>query len=314
MRLLPLCITLLALPLAAVANGIGPTTTQAAKPAAVVRMTDELRYEPEKVTIRQGQSVQWRNTSGMLHTVTADPAKARNRRNVQLPAGAATFDSGELNTGATFEHTFNVSGVYRYFCIPHELAGMVGEVEVLPATPIAQVRPAQAGVGQLAAAAQPASTQTDQDEDEEKGEGVERFIHWIGEFHPAMIVFPVGVLLAGALAELLLIVKRNPFYDAAGRYCVMFGMIGAWVAAPLGWCLAGLHAVDKDWVMTTHRWLGTAMFLWTLVLLALYMRRRTGQPGANAMFRWALLVAALLLGVTAYFGGAVTLGINHYAW
>ena len=32
--------------------------------------------------------------------------------------------------GATFEHTFEVGGVYDYFCIPHEYRGMVGSVIV----------------------------------------------------------------------------------------------------------------------------------------------------------------------------------------
>jgi plastocyanin len=32
--------------------------------------------------------------------------------------------------GAVFEHTFRVAGTYRYICVPHELAGMIGTVIV----------------------------------------------------------------------------------------------------------------------------------------------------------------------------------------
>jgi plastocyanin len=66
----------------------------------------------------------------VVHTVTADPARAFDASRVNLPEGASTFDSGDLAPGATFEHTFTVAGEYRYICVPHELAGMLGVVIV----------------------------------------------------------------------------------------------------------------------------------------------------------------------------------------
>jgi plastocyanin len=92
-----------------------------------------LRYQPDELTIRQGQTVRWRNTTSIMHTVTADPAKASQPdEHVALPEGAQTFDSGQMQPGEAFEHTFKVPGRYKYFCIPHEAAGMVGSVEVTP--------------------------------------------------------------------------------------------------------------------------------------------------------------------------------------
>ena len=44
--------------------------------------------------------------------------------------GDASFDSGQLEPGATFSHTFRVPGTYRYFCVPHEVAGMIGTLIV----------------------------------------------------------------------------------------------------------------------------------------------------------------------------------------
>ncbi len=49
---------------------------------------------------------------------------------VALPVGAKPFNSGNLKPGQAYRHTFTVPGRYRYFCVPHEGAGMIGEVVV----------------------------------------------------------------------------------------------------------------------------------------------------------------------------------------
>ncbi|MBD3345169.1 MAG: hypothetical protein GF401_08925 [Chitinivibrionales bacterium] len=56
--------------------------------------------------------------------------KANDPKNVALPKGAKPFDSGTMQPGEEYRHTFTTAGLYRYFCIPHEKAGMVGEVIV----------------------------------------------------------------------------------------------------------------------------------------------------------------------------------------
>ncbi|RMG67271.1 MAG: hypothetical protein D6715_05170 [Calditrichaeota bacterium] len=98
-----------------------------------ITMTNTLKFNPASDTIRVGQTVEWRNTSLLVHTVTCDPKKAAKPEHVALPEGAEPFDSGNMDPDATFRHTFTVPGVYKYFCIPHEAAGMVGEIVVLPA-------------------------------------------------------------------------------------------------------------------------------------------------------------------------------------
>lgn len=102
------------------------------KPAAVIKMTDRLTFEPARVTIKVGETVRWKSASLLVHTVTADPALAANPEDVALPVGAKPFNSGNIKPGGQFQHTFKVPGTYRYFCIPHEGAGMIGVVVVQP--------------------------------------------------------------------------------------------------------------------------------------------------------------------------------------
>jgi plastocyanin len=101
-------------------------------------------FDPERVVVTPGTTVVWKNTSSRGHTVTAFESS--------LPTGTEYFASGAFETESaareawqtdeggilygeeTFEHTFEVPGTYAYVCLPHERDGMVGAVEVRPAT------------------------------------------------------------------------------------------------------------------------------------------------------------------------------------
>jgi plastocyanin len=96
-----------------------------------VKMGDEPAvYEPATVTIKVGDTVTWTNTGKTLHSVTLVPEDAQNPASVSEPKGAATFDSGFMPPGAAFSYKFTIPGTYKYFCVPHEKAGMVGAVVV----------------------------------------------------------------------------------------------------------------------------------------------------------------------------------------
>ena len=109
--------------------GMGASLAASAATTSV-KITDLLQFEPKHVVIQTGDSVEWQNESVLVHTVTADPGKAARAEDVALPKGAQAFDSGNLDHDAHFRHRFSKPGLYRYFCIPHEATGMVGEVEV----------------------------------------------------------------------------------------------------------------------------------------------------------------------------------------
>lgn len=121
--LIVLCLSLPAYLSAASESGTPPQAP------AVVKMHLH-SFDPKTVTINAGQTVRWENKSFISHTVTAEPALAKQSQDVALPPGAKPFNSGKIKAGHSFEHTFTVPGTYRYFCQPHESKGMVGEVVV----------------------------------------------------------------------------------------------------------------------------------------------------------------------------------------
>ncbi len=95
-----------------------------------VEMNDKLRFVPAEITIKTGDTVEWRNIGFIPHTVTADPGRAPSSRNIELPNAAEAFDSGWVTEGQSFRRTFREPGVYRYVCLPHERSRMLGTVIV----------------------------------------------------------------------------------------------------------------------------------------------------------------------------------------
>lgn len=95
-----------------------------------VEMSDLNRFNPASLRIRRGDTVAWKNTGSVPHTITDDPGKAQDKAHAVLPQGAAAYDSGNINPGAWWSYTFQTPGTYIYFCRHHEAEGMIGVIVV----------------------------------------------------------------------------------------------------------------------------------------------------------------------------------------
>src|SRR5690348_6174400 len=105
----------------------------AANAAAVVDMGFS-SFDPAVVHVRAGQSVEWRNTALITHSVTDDSSVAADPKDASVPQGATAFNSGDISAGETYSQTFTAPGTYKYFCTHHEGMGMLGTVIVDPAS------------------------------------------------------------------------------------------------------------------------------------------------------------------------------------
>jgi plastocyanin len=110
--------------------GEEPAPAERADGAAVVEMNDQLAFAPKQIEVSVGEEVTWKNVGKVAHTVTADKSKAADPSLVSIPAGTKAWDSGFVGEGESFARSFQEPGTYRYICIPHEGAGMVGSVVV----------------------------------------------------------------------------------------------------------------------------------------------------------------------------------------
>jgi plastocyanin len=128
-RVARLVLALAILPAVTAACSSGSTkSTTATTPAATNTVVMKLiALKPEKLTIKAGESVTWKQTDAGFHTVTSGTSEQSGGGVNTKPDGR--FDSGQLGTGKTFEHTFADPGSYPYFCSIHP-ATMRGEITV----------------------------------------------------------------------------------------------------------------------------------------------------------------------------------------
>jgi plastocyanin len=108
----------------------GETRAAPLRQDVAVQVKDTI-FEPFSITVQQGTIVTWSHLGRLTHTVTSDDG---------------LFDSGEMDTGATFSARFNAVGTFGYHCTIHgsPRSGMSGTIVVTPGdgtTPLEPLQP-----------------------------------------------------------------------------------------------------------------------------------------------------------------------------
>jgi len=81
-------------------NGGGEGAAGPATPAEMRTMT----FEPKRIEITAGTTIRWTNNDQLVHTISADDG---------------SWDSGPIEPGKTWTHTFTQPGEYAFHCTPH---------------------------------------------------------------------------------------------------------------------------------------------------------------------------------------------------
>ena len=82
-------------------------------PAGITKVTIRLfKFSPETIEVKTGQTVEWANDDLTPHTVTSQ--------------GAGELDSGSIDAGSSWRHTFTQAGIFPYYCTFHpEMKGTI---------------------------------------------------------------------------------------------------------------------------------------------------------------------------------------------
>lgn len=93
----------------AASSGGGGTDKQ----VTIVGIKHSKSFSPNPIEVKVGDTVTWTNDHHEGHTVTSTSSE---------------FNSGDIQPGQTFRHTFDKTGSFDYYCIIHP--SMVGKVSV----------------------------------------------------------------------------------------------------------------------------------------------------------------------------------------
>lgn len=109
--------------------------TAAPPPVEVIEMRgtprgEHIWFAPAGLAIAPGTVLRFVNRDpGNSHTATAyHPANFDRAR--RIPAAARPWDTGFLLPGKSAEVALTAPGVYDFYCLPHEMAAMVGRIVV----------------------------------------------------------------------------------------------------------------------------------------------------------------------------------------
>jgi plastocyanin len=102
-----------------------PSPTPPPTSGQVTVVMQNIAFNPPTITIHVGQTVVWRNDDTAPHTTTSGSCSG----NVCTPTPG--WDSGTLNPGQSFSHTFDMAGTFSYYCRIHGEV-MQGTVVVMP--------------------------------------------------------------------------------------------------------------------------------------------------------------------------------------
>lgn len=142
-----------------------------------------------------------------------------------------------------------------------------------------------------------------------------RLLRWLGGWHPAAVHFPIALMLTVGFLELAAFVRRKPIYTASSKLLLGIAVLGAFVAAPLGWINAGLPEADDASALVLHRWIGTAMPFAMLLVWWLKPNAEAAAAGRKApLYAIALSLVAAAILAQAYLGAEVTHGAGHMAF
>jgi plastocyanin/uncharacterized membrane protein len=214
-------------------------------------------FQPAQITVKPGETVEWKNEDIFAHTVTADDG---------------SFDSGLIQPGQSWKMTVQKAGTIAYHCTPHP--NMKATLLAADNTLLPQERPA--ATGGLPSFNPPHSPQ---------------------ELHPILVNFTAALLPLAFLSDLLgRWLKRASLHNAAAWMVLDSAIITPLTGIVGWWWKSKVAAALPANVIAVHQWLGTSLVL-ILIGLAIWRWRiykQNAAPGLAYLACAALSVLALI--------------------
>ena len=137
-----------------------------------------------------------------------------------------------------------------------------------------------------------------------------RLLDWLGRFHPMLVHFPIAFIPAALFTAI--VGRKRPGFAKPVQFLVVTAGVTAPFAMLSGWLSGGFELGLDDWVMQSHRWLGTGIGVGAFALGVFALKRPEQDRGSSMIAGLSILTAAIL--VQGWFGGALVHGVDHLNW
>lgn len=160
---------------------------------------------------------------------------------------------------------------------------------------------------------------------------LDRFIRYLGKFHPLVVHFPIALILFAGLFELMafprwvyrILKLHEDTLRQAARLFLIFAALTSIVATVLGWFNAAFSSYPEvlNDTLEQHRWSGTILTVLTLITVFLNRMRFRRFSSSNKksgvtglIYGLSLLVLCVLITIAGHLGGTLVFGIGYLNW
>lgn len=133
---------------------------------------------------------------------------------------------------------------------------------------------------------------------------------FIGRFHPMVLHFPVGVLVALILLEILALFKPSEGLSLAGYLMLALGTHTAVVAVVMGLFLASEGGYNEE-TLFWHKWLGFGVAATALLASGCKIAELKGHSSFKTGYKISLLMAFICLNFGGHEGANLTHGKTY---
>jgi len=130
-------------------------------------------------------------------------------------------------------------------------------------------------------------------------------VEFIGRLHPALVHFPVGILILACAFQLLSTRKSFAFLQPAISTILLWGMFSALFSCITGFMLSRSGEYDET-IVVVHQWMGLTTAFTSLLYYFFYKTKQYTQY--HSLFSIGLL---LIVGLTGHWGGTLTHGEGY---
>lgn len=160
------------------------------------------------------------------------------------------------------------------------------------------------------AAQEPAAPAVPEESEEEELSRRDRLLYFLGRFHPMVLHFPIGLLAALVLLEIVTLGAKGSSNGAKWLLLVL-GAGSAVVAAVFGLFLSWSSSYDEDLVFW-HQWTGIAVAAFAVSALGFRIAfAGTKEKPYNWGYRASLLLSAFVLIPAGHYGAGLTHGTTY---